>query len=1406
VATRALDSGLWAAARAVINTGFAVGRSLERRQIVSLAKKKKSADEDFFVERLVFTAVLDKNTCDPCADADGIEFDADSQKADIFATPYYLCEGGENCRCQLIAVDEAADLRADLIEHLALVTLDAIDDRVDLDSESAYRAWETRFAKYGRREPAIKITDHGIAGAIALAALTPEERSEIARRAWDVRGRGEKKEPGHNITAVDDQSDAEIVREILGSASPEDVANAMLQHTDKQFAVEIQTEGRAAVDPDILREEYDEYVERERERQEDQNRREYVGQLGERDDEIQTLWDEVRQEEEPSPYGDVSQHPLLPGIERPPTEKEKVPLADLIADTNPSAAFTQEEKDLIKERLRGTGGPEPWDQEKAEDVFREWYRSEGEEPDVYSFERWAEREGHDIYGTGRDQSVIISARADDGTNLTRKFTRNESGELSVDHAYFKVPEDQQGSGLAKAIMRGSFDEYERLGVDQVTVHANIDVGGYAWARFGFKPNNPDLVARLLHRRIDGLPDLTVGQRRALERLVDEGDDVTAIWRIADTRIGEREVGKEILKDQDWYGTLRMDDREATDRLHAYVTAPSSRRRPGTAGATPAPAPLTKAERLARAKAFLEEQERVHAQRAKSPEAVAAARAQAADYERRRTREEQKRFARERAKVKADEEARRQNRARLGLAPIHMAADDPESPGGHALFYIDKDGKKQDAGLWDELLGDDILPTDTVIPEDIEAPADEEEQNLAAAPAIALATLSPEERSDIARRAWDVRGRAEKQEHPDKGKNVTDFKSRRILNEDVLHHVMGDENLRDVVESMIAGVPGNFEVEVATAGTMKSHEQLLDEYDQFLDQFEAAGGESPVRRPGEDPERRGTRLGVPAMSTWQSTTYGLASPRIKIYADSDDGTSLERTLFRDDDGKLVVKHDIFLVPKGQQGTGIAKTLVGSSFDEYERLGVDRVQVQANIDVGAYAWAKFGFKPDDPDHVNRRLNQWATAKVLTGQLSGLDVGHIDAAIRNGDPETAIWRVADLVERDRRPGKELLTGRNHTWDGTIHLNDRVAMKRLRDYVATRTAVPKRGVSVSPSPKPIHAREARRVIPRGELYYLQDGEQHDREIWNEILNERDETPPTVGLSYRGKIDALMRGFEGADRREDASLAPRTLTPQEIRDAELRGWQATRAGLTKRYVFPNRRASAAFTSALYEYCNTINHHPDVRVDGDRVTVTYLTHATNTITDRDVEGARTADELAAKTPEMALNLALFDVSQADHKGLLVSLPVDPETARSLAVPGGVPPEDMHITVCYCGPVDELGDITTARAIAAVGDTVRDVGPLTGMITKLDQFPPTPQSDDQHVLIARVDIPELPTLRDRLVAALTQAGAPPRQNFAYEPHITIGYSKDPARLQGWTHHLRPVLPVDQTLAFSQDDRK
>jgi hypothetical protein len=55
----------------------------------------------------------------------------------------------------------------------------------------------------------------------------------------------------------------------------------------------------------------------------------------------------------------------------------------------------------------------------------------------------------------------------------------------VYHAFFELDKDVQGVGINNAFLGESLKLYDQLGLDAVRVTANIDVGGYTWARSGF---------------------------------------------------------------------------------------------------------------------------------------------------------------------------------------------------------------------------------------------------------------------------------------------------------------------------------------------------------------------------------------------------------------------------------------------------------------------------------------------------------------------------------------------------------------------------------------------------------------------------------------------------------------------------------------------------------------------------------------------------------------------------------------------------------------------------------------------------------------------------------------------------------------------------------------------------------
>ena len=78
------------------------------------------------------------------------------------------------------------------------------------------------------------------------------------------------------------------------------------------------------------------------------------------------------------------------------------------------------------------------------------------------------------------------------------------------------------------------------------------------------------------------------------------------------------------------------------------------------------------------------------------------------------------------------------------------------------------------------------------------------------------------------------------------------------------------------------------------------------------------------------------------------------------------------------------HDSFVVRKEFQGYGIARHSHDALLDMYRAQGITEVTLEANIDVGGYTWARFGFDwkgrrvpiftgdPDDQDEVQWHLD--------------------------------------------------------------------------------------------------------------------------------------------------------------------------------------------------------------------------------------------------------------------------------------------------------------------------------------------------------------------------------------------------------------------------------------------------
>jgi hypothetical protein len=150
------------------------------------------------------------------------------------------------------------------------------------------------------------------------------------------------------------------------------------------------------------------------------------------------------------------------------------------------------------------------------------------------------------------------------------------------------------------------------------------------------------------------------------------------------------------------------------------------------------------------------------------------------------------------------------------------------------------------------------------------------------------------------------------------------------------------------------------------------------------------------------------------------------------------------------------HSLLEVNDKTRGGGFVKQMTANQIDLYRKMGIERVEMLANIDVGGYAWAKYGWLPDPMDWGN---TAWALRDRLRRLAPDLDkdtLAVVQAHLNDHDPH-AIWDLSDIKNpwqhQDWDPkintvGKAMLSGNN--WHGTLLLNDEQQMARFNDYVS--------------------------------------------------------------------------------------------------------------------------------------------------------------------------------------------------------------------------------------------------------------------------------------------------------------------------------------------------------------------
>src|SRR5262245_19996579 len=140
-------------------------------------------------------------------------------------------------------------------------------------------------------------------------------------------------------------------------------------------------------------------------------------------------------------------------------------------------------------KLRMTSGILP-DGEKAKTFMSRWNAVIDQSPEEFKQQFLGGLNATMVidYDTREDKMEVRGNLLDKNGNNIGEYTRY----LDLDDkygksSYFKMTSSERGHDVGKQLLAANVEMYQQLGMKRVEVYANIDVGGYAWARYGYVP-------------------------------------------------------------------------------------------------------------------------------------------------------------------------------------------------------------------------------------------------------------------------------------------------------------------------------------------------------------------------------------------------------------------------------------------------------------------------------------------------------------------------------------------------------------------------------------------------------------------------------------------------------------------------------------------------------------------------------------------------------------------------------------------------------------------------------------------------------------------------------------------------------------------------------------------------------
>jgi 2'-5' RNA ligase len=148
-----------------------------------------------------------------------------------------------------------------------------------------------------------------------------------------------------------------------------------------------------------------------------------------------------------------------------------------------------------------------------------------------------------------------------------------------------------------------------------------------------------------------------------------------------------------------------------------------------------------------------------------------------------------------------------------------------------------------------------------------------------------------------------------------------------------------------------------------------------------------------------------------------------------------------------------------------------------------------------------------------------------------------------------------------------------------------------------------------------------------------------------------------------------------------------------------------------------------------------------------------------------------------------------------HTGAMVALLPTAEDAERLAVDGGEPAEELHVTLRYLGAADQIPDRARARLVEAVARCVAPVPAFDADAFSVAAFNPGRADRDPCVTLGISGL-LVEVAHDLAAMAVAEVDADqtldlPNPHKPFHAHLTLGYTGDLTKVTDWSDRVGPI---------------